>query len=117
MNLMLHACVLAVSVLGAVADEDRNEVWEGWGSVILVAGISLTTLVIIGLLLWQLLKTWQASMESRATIAREEAYRKLAKESTESQERLADGQQRAAGELTEINARLTAIEKLLRDVE
>jgi hypothetical protein len=50
-------------------------------------------------------------------IAREEHYRKLAETAINAQQQAKEGQDKVIQELAEIRGRLTAVEKLLRDVE
>ena len=69
-------------------------------------------MAIVIVLIWQGLATWRARM----SIAREEAYRKLAEENLSAQTRLSVQQQRIADDLTSINDRVANIEKLLKEV-
>ena len=58
-----------------------------------------------------------ASYMARMSIQREEAYRRLAEQATTAEQKSADEQQKSAKALENINQRLAAIEKILRDVE
>jgi len=69
-------------------------------------------MAIVIVLIWQGLATWRARM----SIAREDAYRRLAEENLNAQTRLSVQQQRIADDLTSINERVAGIEKLLKDV-
>ena len=71
----------------------------------------LITLIIV-VVLWQGFATYRA----RATIAREEAYRKLAEQATSAIQKTAEDQQKIAEGVDELRARVAAIEKMLRDV-
>lgn len=74
--------------------------------------LALVTTVIV-VVIWQSFATRRARM----SVEREEAYRKLAEQATSAEQKSADEQQKAAKTLEEINHRLVAIEKILRDVE
>lgn len=69
-------------------------------------GLLTLVTVIIVVSIWQFATTQRA----KASIAREEAYRKLAEESAKTQAEIAEA-------LREMRPQLTAIEKLLREVE
>lgn len=78
---------------------------------IAVGGIAMIT-IIVAVAIWQLLASWRARM----SIAREEAYRRLAEETAQNQQRLIDQQQRIAEDLTTLNNRIAGIEKVLQEV-
>jgi hypothetical protein len=61
---------------------------------------------------WQ----WFATRRARASVAREEAYRKLAEQAIAVQQRTAEEQQKISEDLGELRTRVSAIEKLLREV-
>jgi ABC-type dipeptide/oligopeptide/nickel transport system permease subunit len=69
-------------------------------------GLLTLVTVIIVVSIWQFATTQRA----KASIAREEAYRKLAEESAKTQAEIAEA-------LKEMRPQLAAIEKLLREVE
>jgi hypothetical protein len=71
-----------------------------------VLGLLVLITVIIVVSIWQFATTQRA----KASIAREEAYRKLAEESLRTQTEIADA-------LKEMRPKLAAVEKLLREVE
>jgi hypothetical protein len=71
-----------------------------------VLGLLVLITVIIVVSIWQFATTQRA----KASIAREEAYRKLAEESLKTQTEIADA-------LKEMRPKLAAVEKLLREVE
>jgi type VI protein secretion system component VasK len=73
-------------------------------AAIAMVGILFVTTVIT-VAIWQVFGTWRARM----SVAREEAYRKLATEATELQRRVAD-------ELAELRARTQELERLLKEV-
>jgi hypothetical protein len=80
-------------------------------AIVAVGGIFMVT-VILAVSIWQVFGTWRARM----SVAREEAYRKLAEENLSAQTRLSVQQQRIADDLTSINERVANIEKLLKEV-
>jgi len=74
--------------------------------------LTLITIIIVVILV-QVFSSYRARM----SVTREEAYRKLAEQATTAEQKSADEQQKAAKALEDINHRLAAIEKILRDVE
>ncbi len=95
---------------------ESNTVWEGWGSVILVAGSALIVIVVLGFIIWKLIDTYQAKTIARETMARDDAYRALAKAATEAQESFAAEQKRMTADLADLRSRVVSIESLLREV-
>ncbi|MDQ3654905.1 MAG: hypothetical protein M3457_07495 [Chloroflexota bacterium] len=93
------------------------DVWSGWGSVIMGVSVVGLTLVLVGIVIWQVFRTMQTRMTTQAVIAQDEAYRKLAERVADSQAGIATETARIAAELTAMSARVTAMEKLLREVE
>lgn len=96
---------------------NESSVWGGWGADLLAVTVSALVLVLVGVLIWQVFKTYQTKLAVDAHAAYEEAYRTLAEQSARAQEH-------AAGELThvretvaELNTRVASIERLLKDVE
>ena len=85
---------------------------DAWGIIFVIALFTLITVLIV-VLVWQAFATWRA----RASVAREEAYQKLAERSTAAQERTAEEQQKISEGLVELRTRVNNIEKLLREVE
>ncbi len=94
-----------------------SEVWSGWGSVIFVSIIAILigTVVIVGA--WQGIRSANVKAIARETVARDEAYRKLAEETATTNQRLARDQQQIAQTLVEVQTKVAAIEKMLREVE
>jgi len=93
-----------------------DTVWEGWGSVILVAGSTLVLIVVLGFIIWKLIDTYQAKTIARETMARDDAYRALAKAATEAQETFAADQKRMSADVADLRLRVVSIEALLREV-
>lgn len=83
-----------------------------YGFTFLVAG-----LILILMLAWQMFKTRQTRITSRAEIARDEAYRKLAEEAILAQQKMTENQGKMVKELSELRVRITSIEKVLHEVE
>ncbi|MPZ23724.1 MAG: hypothetical protein GEU28_09295 [Dehalococcoidia bacterium] len=114
----LESAAGRVFFLGVDADvRGGNDIWEGWGSVALVVGSTLVVLLIVGALLWQLIKTLQTRMTTQAEIARDGAFRRLAEESTATQRQFIEQQESVVSDMSDVKARLAAIEKLLREVD
>jgi len=106
-----------VLLVAAQVDTETNDVWEGWGSVILVVGIIALVGAIIAMVLWQGMKLAQTRIASRTAIAQDEAYRTLAAQATAAQQKTADEQGRIAQELSNLRARTGELERLLKQVE
>ena len=82
------------------------------GTFFALAIFVLSTIIIVVVLV-QVFSSYRAKM----SITREEAYRKLAEQATNAEQKSADEQQKAAKALEDIHLRLAAIEKMLREVE
>jgi len=72
--------------------------------------MSLMITVFIGVLIRQLFKYSQTKLMSKAAIARDEAYRKLAEEAVAVQRKISE-------DLADLRNRVEAIERMLREVE
>jgi hypothetical protein len=84
----------------------------GFGFMFLLSG---ATIAIVSI--QQKFKTKHLELMNAGDVAREEHYRRLADSSLYVQQQLKEGQDKVFHELQEIRARLSAVEKLLRDVE
>ncbi|MPZ99136.1 MAG: hypothetical protein GEU80_07325 [Dehalococcoidia bacterium] len=93
-------------VLQVAADNTR---WPE--AAIAVAGIAFVT-IIAAILIVQVFGTWRARM----SVAREEAYRRLAEESVAAQRLAGDGLERTATKLDELEQRTAQLERLLKEV-
>lgn len=70
--------------------------------------LGILTLIVV--LVSQGLKTWRVKTTSMAVLARDQAYRQLAEESVAAQKKM-------ARDLSDLRERVTAMEKMLREVE
>jgi type VI protein secretion system component VasK len=61
---------------------------------------------------WQLAASWRARM----SVAREEAYRKLAEEVVAAQRQTSQALEQTAAELVELRARTAEVERVLKEV-
>ncbi len=75
-----------------------------------VLGLALLILVLVVVIIWQGSRIAQTKMKVDAEMAGNEAYRKLAEEAVSVQQKMAE-------DISDIRERMTAIEKLLREVE
>jgi hypothetical protein len=91
--------------------------WEGWGSDLLVVSVTTLVLVLVGVLIWQVFKTYQTRLAVDAHVAQETAYRALAEQSTRAQEQAAQQLALMQENVAQMNTRVSAIERLLKDVE
>jgi hypothetical protein len=78
---------------------------------IAIAGI-VFVMVVASVLIWQIFSTGRTGLSAK----RENAYRKLAEESTEAQERTADTLEKAVAELADLRGRTAELERMLKDV-
>jgi hypothetical protein len=104
-------------VTAQVESEAGNEVWDGWGSVFFVLGFMAIIAMVSVVLIWQVFRTRQATIESRARIAQEEAYRRLAEEATSVQNRTAAELAQLTEGMADLRVRVATIERMLREVE
>lgn len=104
-------------VTAQVESEAANDVWNGWGSVILVMGILVLVAAIIIVVLWQGMKMAQAKSANAAVIAQEQAYRRLAEEATSVQNRTAAELSQLTEGMADLRVRVATIERVLREVE
>ena len=81
-------------------------------AAIAIAGILLVIAVTV-VVIWQ----GAATVRARATVQREEAYRKLAAESAAAQSRIADQLELAVAELGALGSRTSELERLIKTVE
>jgi hypothetical protein len=81
-------------------------------AAIAIAGILLVT-VFMTTLVWQLFVTGRTGLSAR----RENAYRKLAEETAEIQQKTADALESAVAELRELTARTGELERMLKEVD
>jgi hypothetical protein len=81
-------------------------------AAIVIAGIFLVIAIAVPLI-WQV----AATVRARATVQREEAYRKLAEDSVDAQRRTAEQLERAVAELSAIGSRTGELERLIKTVE
>jgi hypothetical protein len=94
-----------------------SDVWSGWGSVVFasILVILIGAVVIVGA--WQGIKSANVKSIARETVARDEAYRKLAEETATTNQRLARDQQQMAETLLAVQKKVDAIERMMREVE
>ena len=113
---MIQSLFSAATIPVWTSHNTSSDVWEGWGSVIMIVGGMMLIAILLGIVIWQIFKTAQSRMLAADAIARDEAYRRLAEQSASTQEQLAAQQQRIADDMIELRERVGAIEKLLREV-
>ncbi|MGI6422532.1 MAG: hypothetical protein ACOX0N_10105 [Syntrophomonadaceae bacterium] len=86
----------------------------GMGFVLVI--LTLITIIAV-VVITQALKTQRAKETSRAEIARDEAYRKLAEETLSVQRKISEGQEKMASDLSLMKERILSMEKMLREIE
>ena len=92
-------------------------VWEGWGANLLAVSVSSLVLVLVGVFIWQVFKTYQTRLAVDAHAAQEAAYRALAERSTRAQEHATEQLALLQENVAEMKTRVASIERLLKDVE
>jgi hypothetical protein len=95
----------------------ETSVWEGWGADLLALSATTLVLALVGVLIWQVFKTYQTKLMADAHVAHEAGYRTLAEQSTRAQEVAAQQLALLQENVAELNSRVTSIERLLKDVE
>jgi hypothetical protein len=75
--------------------------------------VLILLVIVLVVLIWQGLATYRA----KATILREETYRKLAEKVAATEEKSVEAQQKTIEVLDDLRTRLVSIEKMLRDIE
>jgi hypothetical protein len=84
----------------------------GWPeAAIAIAGIAFITIV-ASVAIWQIFATGRTGLSAK----RENAYKKLAEDSAEAQNRTAAGLEKTAAELADLRQRTAELERLLKDV-
>ena len=81
-------------------------------AAIVIAGILLVVAITV-VVVWQ----GAATVRARATVQREEAYRRLAEDSAAAQRRIADQLELAVAELGALGSRTSELERLIKTVE
>ena len=81
-------------------------------AAIAIAGISMVT-VIVSVVVWQIFATGRTGLSAK----RENAYRRLAEEATETQQTVAAALEKAVAELNDLNHRTSELERLIKEVE
>jgi uncharacterized membrane protein len=87
----------------------------GWG-IVLILGIVAAVAVIVVVATWQIFAVARTDTKARAELARDDAYRTLASESTAAQQAMADEQGKIARDLADLRERMASIEKMMREV-
>jgi hypothetical protein len=113
MSYLLVEMPLLLAQIDSEALDDDNPVWEGWGSVIFVTALLALIVVLIIAVLWFV----RSINSTKALASRDQAFQKLAEQSTSAQEQIAEEQRRAADELAEMKTRIANIERILSEVE
>lgn len=92
-------------------------VWEGWGADVLAVTVTTLVLVLVGVLIWQVFKTYQTRLAVDAHAAQEAAYRTLAERSIRAQEDAAEQLAHVHENVADLKTRVASIERILKDVE
>ena len=84
-----------------------------WPLATMIIGLFFAIAIGVAVVVPQIFSTWRARM----SIAREEAYKKLAEEAVSLQRDIAGMLDKSSKELAQIRARTEEMERLLREVE
>ena len=95
----------------------ESTVWKGLGADLLAVSLTTMVLVLVGVLIWQVFKTYQTRLAVDAHAAQEVAYCTLAEQATRAQEQAAEHLALVQENVAEMNTRIASIERLLKDVE
>lgn len=88
---------------------------DDWMALILGPLVVSLTVLLVGLVIWQGFKTAQTRMMTDATNSEEAAYRALAEQATAAQQQTAAQLATLNESVAELNARVAATERLLRE--
>jgi flagellar basal body-associated protein FliL len=114
---MLNSWSANFLIAAQQVDDDANEVWSGWGSVIFVISIVAIIAAVVLVLIWQISKTAQARAAATTTASQGEAYRALAEQAAAAQEKMATDLVALNVTITDLRERVASIEKMMREVE
>jgi uncharacterized membrane protein len=87
----------------------------GWG-IVFVLGMTAFVAVIIVVVLWQIFSVARTKVTAETELARDDAYRTLAREATAAQQAIAEEQRKIARDLTDLRDRMISVEKMMREV-
>lgn len=90
---------------------------DGWGADLLAVSVSTLVLALVGVVIWQLFKTYQTKLAVDEHATQGAAYRALADRSTRAQEQTTEQLTRLQEDVADLNTRVASIERLLKDVE
>ena len=91
--------------------------WDSWGADLMALSVTILVLVLIGMFIWQVFRTYQTRLLVSANAAQEAAYRTLAEQGARAQEHTGEQLALLQDNLAELNRRVAAIERVLKDVE
>jgi hypothetical protein len=95
----------------------EQDVWSGWGSVIIASVMFGAFALVLAVLVWQGFRTWQTSLVSKAFTARETAFQRLVQEQMETQKQLERDQRELSQSLVTVRESLSSIERILKAVD
>jgi hypothetical protein len=87
----------------------------GWG-IVFVLGLTAAIAAIIIVAMWQIFSVARTDTKARAELARDDAYRSLARETAAAQQAIADEQGKIARDLADLRDRMVSVEKMMREV-
>lgn len=87
----------------------------GWG-IVFVLGLATLIAAIIIVATWQIFGVAKTNVAAETALARDDAYRTLAREATTAQQAIADEQHKIARDLADLRERVVSMEKMMREV-
>jgi uncharacterized membrane protein len=87
----------------------------GWNTIFIL-GIVAAVAVVLVVAMWQIFSVARTDTKARAELARDDAYRTLAREATAAQQAIADEQHKIARDLADLRERMVSVEKMMREV-
>jgi uncharacterized membrane protein len=87
----------------------------GWG-IVFILGIVAAVAAIAIVIIWQGISVERTKITAESELARDDAYRTLARDATAAQQAIADEQHKIARDLADLRERMVSVEKMMREV-
>lgn len=87
----------------------------GWG-IVFILGIVAAVAAIAIVIIWQGISVERTKITAETELARDDAYRTLARDATAAQQAIADEQHKIARDLADLRERMVSVEKMMREV-
>lgn len=87
-----------------------------WPDAVMLSVTSTAGIALVAAAIWQAFKTWQTWYTARATLTRNQEFRRLAEEVTAAQDKTMQQLAPVVTELSEIRGRVAEMERMLKEV-